>query len=187
MVWGGGWQVSFFKELLRTTRYHTCWSKSMKNHWFFKVFWGADLVPKFRYHLVDSKMLKNQWVFNDFRAQCSPNLDFYRSDWKSHKKSLWQRRGTSDPWVFALWVPKIAILAGRCAIFSLSTWVVLATSLYIYRLKPIYIQQSWRLCFFRSVLRKLCFNTPARLPPEAEGSAADLMAPPLPPAHAPCK
>ena len=32
-------------------------------------------------------------------------------------------------------------------------------------LKPIYIQQSWRLCFFRRVFRKLWFNTPARLRP----------------------
>ena len=49
--------------------------------------------------------------------------------------------------------------------FSLPTWAAVATSPYIYRLKPIYIQQSWRLCFFRSVLRKLWSNTPARLRP----------------------
>ena len=49
---------SFFKELLRTTRYQTCWCKSDKNHWFFKVFKDAHLVPKFRY-------LKDPQTFND--------------------------------------------------------------------------------------------------------------------------
>ena len=34
VVWGGSWQISFLKGLLRTTRYHTCWSKNMKNNWF---------------------------------------------------------------------------------------------------------------------------------------------------------
>ena len=59
VVWGGSWQISFLKGLLRTTRYHTCWSKSMKNHCLFKVFEGANLVQQFRNHLVDSKMLNN--------------------------------------------------------------------------------------------------------------------------------
>ena len=61
MVREGGWRNSFFKELLRTTRYQTCWCKSDKNHWFFKVFKGAHLVPTFRYHLVGSKMLKKKF------------------------------------------------------------------------------------------------------------------------------